>query len=67
MTRYLKELLLLSGIGLKPRRSLAMPGYALIAAPLAGVKLLSAVLFVRAGQPDAGECANQSRHRLDHR
>ncbi|ROM95443.1 hypothetical protein BK658_16590 [Pseudomonas brassicacearum] len=38
MTRYLKELLLLFGIGLKPRRRLAMPGYALIAAPLAGNK-----------------------------
>ncbi|MFJ2363227.1 sulfatase-like hydrolase/transferase [Pseudomonas sp. NPDC087697] len=47
-------LLLLFGIGLKPRRRLALPGYALVAAPLAGVMLLSAVLFVRAGEGARG-------------
>ncbi len=47
-------LLLLFGIGLKPRRHLAVPGYVLVAAPLLGVMLLSTVLFVRAGEGARG-------------
>ncbi|MBT2337658.1 MULTISPECIES: sulfatase-like hydrolase/transferase [Pseudomonas] len=47
-------LLLLLGIGLKPRRQLAIPGYLPIAAPLLGVLLLSGVLFVRAGEGARG-------------
>ncbi|EJL01867.1 MULTISPECIES: sulfatase-like hydrolase/transferase [Pseudomonas] len=47
-------LLLLFGIGLKPRRSLSMPGYLPVVAPVLGVLLLSAVLFVRAGEGARG-------------
>ncbi|WP_149086335.1 sulfatase-like hydrolase/transferase [Pseudomonas prosekii] len=47
-------LLLLFGIGLKPRRHLRLPGAVLVAAPLMGVLLLSAVLFVRAGEGARG-------------
>lgn len=43
-------LLLLFGIGLKPRRRWPLPGALLVAAPVLGVLLLSAVLFVRAGE-----------------
>ncbi|WP_434603545.1 sulfatase-like hydrolase/transferase [Pseudomonas sp. Z4-7] len=47
-------LLLLLGIGLKPRRHLPLPGYVAITAPLLGVLLLSGVLFVRAGEGARG-------------
>ena len=47
-------LLLLFGIGLKPRRRLPLPGALLVAAPVFGVLLLSAVLFVRAGEGARG-------------
>lgn len=47
-------LLLLFGIALKPRRSLRLPGYLPIAAPVLGVLLLSGVLFVRAGEGARG-------------
>ena len=47
-------LLLLFGIGLKPRRRLPLPGALLMAAPVLGVLLLSAVLFVRAGEGARG-------------
>ncbi|MGF6125011.1 glucan phosphoethanolaminetransferase (alkaline phosphatase superfamily) [Pseudomonas frederiksbergensis] len=47
-------LLLLFGIGLKPRRRLPLPGALLVAAPVLGVLLLSAVLFVRAGEGARG-------------
>ena len=47
-------LLLLLGIGLKPRRRLPVPVYLPIAAPLVGVLLLSGVLFVRAGEGARG-------------
>ncbi|MET1069738.1 MAG: sulfatase-like hydrolase/transferase [Pseudomonas prosekii] len=47
-------LLLLFGIGLKPRRHLRLPGAVLVAAPLMAVLLLSAVLFVRAGEGARG-------------
>jgi len=47
-------LLLLSGIGLKPRHRVSLPGYLLIAAPVSGVLLLSAVLFMRAGEGARG-------------
>ncbi|WP_434569114.1 sulfatase-like hydrolase/transferase [Pseudomonas sp. Z3-8] len=47
-------LLLLLGIGLKPRRRLPLPGYVAITAPLIGVLLLSGVLFVRAGEGARG-------------
>lgn len=47
-------LLLLFGIGLKPRRRLPLPGAWLVAAPVFGVFLLSAVLFVRAGEGARG-------------
>jgi glucan phosphoethanolaminetransferase (alkaline phosphatase superfamily) len=45
---------LLFGIGLKPRRRLPVPGALLVAAPVLGVLLLSAVLFVRAGEGARG-------------
>ncbi|WP_131108371.1 sulfatase-like hydrolase/transferase [Pseudomonas sp. Sample_10] len=45
---------LLLGIGLKPRRRWPVPGTVLVAAPLMGVLLLSAVLFVRAGEGARG-------------
>ena len=47
-------LLLLLGIGLKPRRRLPLPGPLLVAAPMLGVLLLSVVLFVRAGEGARG-------------
>ncbi|WP_210639584.1 sulfatase-like hydrolase/transferase [Pseudomonas sp. Tri1] len=47
-------LLLLLGIGLKPRRRLPLPGWLPVAAPLLGVLLLSGVLFVRAGEGARG-------------
>ncbi|WP_207264469.1 sulfatase-like hydrolase/transferase [Pseudomonas sp. GW101-3H06] len=47
-------LLLLFGIGLKPRRRMPVPGALLVAAPLLGVLLLSAVLFLRAGEGARG-------------
>ena len=47
-------LLLLLGIGLKPRRRVPLPGYLPIAAPMLGVLLLSAVLFLRAGEGARG-------------
>jgi hypothetical protein len=47
-------LLLLLGIGLKPRRHVPLPGYVAISAPLLGVLLLSGVLFVRAGEGARG-------------
>ncbi|MFJ7792460.1 sulfatase-like hydrolase/transferase [Pseudomonas sp. NPDC096950] len=50
----LSGLLLLFGIGLKPRRPLPLPGALLVSAPVLGVLLLSAVLFVRAGEGARG-------------
>ena len=50
----LNGLLLLFGIGLKPRHSIPLPNALRIAAPLCGVLLLSAVLFVRAGEGARG-------------
>lgn len=50
----LSGLLLLFGIGLKPRRRMPLPGGLLVAAPVLGVVLLSAVLFVRAGEGARG-------------
>ncbi|MGL6247113.1 sulfatase-like hydrolase/transferase [Pseudomonas sp.] len=47
-------LLLLFGIGLKPRRRMPLPGVLLVAAPVLGVLLLSAVLFMRAGEGARG-------------
>lgn len=47
-------LLLLLGIGLKPRRRMSVPAWLPVAAPLLGVLLLSAVLFVRAGEGARG-------------
>lgn len=50
----LSGLLLLFGIGLKPRHSLRVPNALRVAAPLCGVLLLSAVLFLRAGEGARG-------------
>lgn len=50
----LNGLLLLFGIGLKPRHAITVPNALRIAAPLCGVLLLSAVLFVRAGEGARG-------------
>ncbi|AMQ82321.1 sulfatase-like hydrolase/transferase [Pseudomonas glycinae] len=50
----LNGLLLLFGIGLKPRHAVPVPNALRIAAPLCGVLLLSAVLFVRAGEGARG-------------
>ncbi|WLH37700.1 sulfatase-like hydrolase/transferase [Pseudomonas sp. FP2196] len=47
-------LLLLFGIGLKPRHSLRVPNALRVAAPICGVLLLSAVLFLRAGEGARG-------------
>lgn len=47
-------LLLLFGIGLKPRRRAPLPGALLVAAPVFGVLMLSTVLFVRAGEGARG-------------
>ncbi|WP_347906167.1 sulfatase-like hydrolase/transferase [Pseudomonas purpurea] len=54
LSAMVSGLLLLLGVGLKPRRRLPLPGFALVAAPLLGVMLLSAVLFVRAGEGARG-------------
>ncbi|WP_460090416.1 sulfatase-like hydrolase/transferase [Pseudomonas sp. S2_E02] len=50
----LSGLLLLFGIGLRPRHGLAIPNALRVAAPLCGVLLLSAVLFLRAGEGARG-------------
>jgi hypothetical protein len=50
----LSGLLLLFGIGLKPRHGLAIANSLRVAAPLCGVLLLSAVLFLRAGEGARG-------------
>ena len=50
----LNGLLLLLGIGLRPRHSIPVPGPLRVAAPIMGVLLLSAVLFVRAGEGARG-------------
>ncbi|MGN8124458.1 sulfatase-like hydrolase/transferase [Pseudomonas sp. 22082] len=50
----LNGLLLLFGIGLKPRHTIPVPNALRIAAPLCGVLLLSALLFVRAGEGARG-------------
>ncbi|MFJ4195777.1 sulfatase-like hydrolase/transferase [Pseudomonas sp. NPDC089534] len=50
----LNGLPLLLGIGLKPRRPFPLPNALRVAAPLCGVMLLSAVLFVRAGEGARG-------------
>ncbi|PNG38970.1 sulfatase [Pseudomonas asplenii] len=50
----LSGLLLLFGIGLKPRHGLAIPNALRVAAPVCGVLLLSAVLFLRAGEGARG-------------
>ncbi|VVM40194.1 hypothetical protein PS645_00234 [Pseudomonas fluorescens] len=50
----LSGLLLLFGIALKPRRRPSVPGGLLVAAPVFGVVLLSAVLFVRGGEGARG-------------
>ncbi|MGF6330030.1 glucan phosphoethanolaminetransferase (alkaline phosphatase superfamily) [Pseudomonas sp. BS3782 TE3695] len=47
-------LLLLIGLGLKPRRRAPLPGALLVAAPVLGVLMLSTVLFVRAGEGARG-------------
>ncbi|WP_433861434.1 sulfatase-like hydrolase/transferase [Pseudomonas thivervalensis] len=47
-------LLLLFGVALKPRRTIRLPAYLPIAAPVLGVLLLSGVLFVRAGEGARG-------------
>ncbi|MBN6772617.1 sulfatase-like hydrolase/transferase [Pseudomonas granadensis] len=47
-------LLLLFGIGLKPRHALVIPNAWRVAAPFAGVLMLSALLFVRAGEGARG-------------
>ena len=47
-------LLLLFGIGLKPRHALFVPNVLRVAAPVCGVLLLSAVLFLRAGEGARG-------------
>jgi glucan phosphoethanolaminetransferase (alkaline phosphatase superfamily) len=54
ITGLLGGLPLLLGIGLKPRRRWPVPAVALVTAPLLGVLLLSAVLFVRAGEGARG-------------
>jgi len=50
----LAGLLLLFGIGLKPRHTLVVPNALRVAAPFAGVLLLSALLFLRAGEGARG-------------
>lgn len=50
----LSGFLLLFGIGLKPRHGLAIPNALRVAAPVCGVLLLSAVLFLRAGEGARG-------------
>lgn len=50
----LSGLLLLFGIGLKPRHALVVPNALRVAAPICGVLLLSTVLFLRAGEGARG-------------
>lgn len=50
----LSPLLLLIGIAIEPRRTLPVPRFAAAAAPLAGVALLAAILFVRGGDGAKG-------------
>jgi len=50
----LNGLLLLIGISLRPRHSIPAPNALRVAAPVLGVLLLSAVLFVRAGEGARG-------------
>ena len=50
----LSGLLLLFGIGLKPRHALRVPNALRVAAPVCGVLLLSTVLFLRAGEGARG-------------
>ncbi|MFJ3008821.1 MULTISPECIES: sulfatase-like hydrolase/transferase [Pseudomonas] len=50
----LSGLLLLFGIGLKPRHALVVPNALRVAAPVCGVLLLSTVLFLRAGEGARG-------------
>ncbi|WP_339451334.1 sulfatase-like hydrolase/transferase [Pseudomonas sp. EA_5y_Pfl2_R50] len=50
----LSGLLLLFGIGLKPRHAIGVPNALRVAAPVCGVLLLSAVLFLRAGEGARG-------------
>ncbi|HEV2748024.1 MAG TPA: sulfatase-like hydrolase/transferase [Allosphingosinicella sp.] len=47
-------LLLFAGVALKPRRAPPVPRFALAAAPLAAVGLLSAILFARGGEGARG-------------
>ncbi len=54
VSAVISGLLLLFGIALKPRRSVRLPGYLPIAAPVLGVLLLSGVLFLRAGEGARG-------------
>ncbi|WP_223523251.1 sulfatase-like hydrolase/transferase [Pseudomonas sp. BF-RE-24] len=54
ISAVISGLLLLFGIALKPRRSVRLPGYLPIAAPVLGVLLLSGVLFLRAGEGARG-------------
>ena len=51
---FLSSLPLLFGIGLKPRRTPPVPAFAFAVAPLAGVAMLSAILFVRGGDGARG-------------
>lgn len=50
----LSGLLLLFGIGLKPRHAIGVPNALRVPAPVCGVLLLSAVLFLRAGEGARG-------------
>ncbi|WP_460093658.1 sulfatase-like hydrolase/transferase [Pseudomonas sp. S2_B03] len=50
----LSGLLLLFGIGLKPRHALFIPNTLRVAAPLVGVLMLSGLLFLRAGEGARG-------------
>lgn len=50
----LNGLLLLFGIGLKPRRALALPNVLRVAAPVVAVLALSGLLFLRAGEGARG-------------
>ncbi|WP_454834814.1 sulfatase-like hydrolase/transferase [Pseudomonas lini] len=54
ISEMVSGLLLLFGIGLKPRRRAPLPGALLVAAPVLGVLMLSAVLFLRAGEGARG-------------
>ena len=54
ISAVLGGLLLLFGIGLKPRRRMPLPGALLVVAPVIGVFVLSSVLFIRAGEGARG-------------